>query len=293
MPARGIIGALARPAQRIVSLAPSLTENLLFLGLQPKVVGVTEHCELPPEAARTVKIGSFSEPDIKRIRELEADLVLGLDRFHNRFAGELGAAGIAMMLFNYLTVEDIFTSMDEIIRGVGAEQAGAPLVQGLRDRVSRVQSAAGNGGPRVFRLMTDDPIVTPANSCFQTDAMKLAGGRTMELDFTESYVSVTMEEVVDFDPQVILSCGIEEDQQPKAQCYGCRAATRLCLRKVGSVAARTGWSGTSAAKEGGIHAISCGLLCRPGPRTVEAIELMAETFRQSGGAKTGCRGGAR
>jgi iron complex transport system substrate-binding protein len=288
------IGTILEPARRIVSLAPSLTENLFFLGLGSRVVGVTEQCDLA-EAAEVERIGSFSTPDITRIRELGTDLVLGLDRFHNRVAGELAEVGVPAILFNYVTVEDIFVGMEEIARAADAVEAVAPLTLGLRNRVSQVSSAAaGRDSPRVFRLLTDDPIVTPANACFQTDAIRLAGGTTMDLDFFEqAYVTVTLEEILDFDPQVIFSCGVDEGQVPRERCRGCRAVTPPCRRDVGELARRAGWSSTSAAMHGYVKAISCNLLCRPGPGTVEAIEWMAEVFSQSTQAPVAPQGEGR
>ncbi len=283
MTASRITGELFRPVQRIVSLAPSLTENLLFLGLGSRLVGVTEQCDLSPEKSRVGTIGSFSEPDIVRIRELRTQLVLGLDRFHNRFADELAEAGIATMLFNYATVEDIFAGMEEIACAAGEEVVSAPLVRGLRDRVSRVCSTtARRSHPRVFRLITEDPMMTPSNSCFQTDAIRLAGGTTMDLDIVEPYVPVAPDELIRFDPEVVVSCGIENGQSPKERCPGCRATTLLCLRRVEELSTRDVWSSTFAGRFGQIRAVSCGLLCHPGPRTVDAIEMMADMFSRNG-----------
>lgn len=276
------VGTLREPARRVISLAPSLTENLFFLQLGSKVVGITEQCDVV-EAAGVERIGGFSTPDLSRIRELEADLVLGLDRFQDRFADELTAAGIPMLLFSYATVDDIFAGMEEIARATGSVESAAPLFSALRDRVSRVRSVASlRQSPRVFRLMTDDPIITPANACYQTDAIRLAGGDTMDLSFAEAYVSVTLEDVLGFDPEVILSCGFETDEHaPKERCRGCKAVKRSCERDVRELVRRAGWSSTSAARQGQVRALSCGLLCRPGPRTVDGIELIAEIFSRS------------
>jgi iron complex transport system substrate-binding protein len=294
MAACRMIGTVLEPARRIVSLAPSLTENLFFLGLGPRVVGTTEQCDLA-EAAQVERIGSFSTPDIIRIRELGAELVLGLDHIHSRVADELAGFNVPAILFSYTTVEDIFAGMEEIAQAVDAVEAVTPLVTDLRERVSRVQSAAaGRDGPRVLRLLTDDPIVTPANACFQADAIRLAGGATMDLDFLkQAYVRVTLEEILDFDPQVILSCGVDEGQAPRERCRGCRAVTFPCRRDVVELARRTGWSSTSAATQGYVRAVSCSMLCRPGPGTVKAIEWMAEVFSQSMQAPAAPRGEGR
>lgn len=275
----GMTGQLTEPVDRIVSLAPSLTETLFSLGLGPLVAGVTEQCDVPPEAAEKPRVGTFSQPDVERISAARADIVLGLGRFHARFAGRLAEAGIPLVTFEYRTVEDVFSCMREIARIAGAKDAAASGLDRLRDRVERVRRAAERRrAPRVFRLMTDDPLVTPSLSCYQTDAMRIAGAETMELDVEEPYTPVGIDEVVRFDPQVVLSCGHDGERRARRRCKGCRASTPLCLRDVSRLATQDGWSRVSAAGEGRIHAIPCGVLCRPGPRIVDGIELMATLF---------------
>ncbi|MGC9156372.1 MAG: ABC transporter substrate-binding protein [Ferrimicrobium sp.] len=294
MTAFSITGTLTEPARRIVSLAPSLTEILFFLGLESSVAGVTEQCDFPPAASQLETIGTFSQPDLERIRAVEADLVMGLDGIHHRSVDKFLEAGIPLVLFNYRTVDDIFASMEEVIRIADAEQEGTSRMQALRNRVSRVQAATSRcHGPRVFRLMIDDPIITPSATCYQTDAMRLAGAQTMALNFEEPYVSVALREIIDFDPQVIISCGREISQEVKPRCRGCQAEAPSCQREVSRLATQAGWSQTAAAKQSNIHAVPCGLLCRPGPRVVDGIEAMADLFTRHEGASFTFEAGAR
>lgn len=273
-----------QPARRIVSLAPSLTETLFFLGLESSIVGVTEQCDFPPGASQVEKIGTFSRPDLQRIRAVEADIVLGLAGIHHRFTDRFLEAHIPLMLFDYRAVDDLFVGMEEIIRIADAEQEGAARIQALRDRVTRVHVATSRyHGPRVFRLMIDDPIITPSVSCYQTDAMRLAGAQTMDLNFEEPYVSVTLQEIIDFDPEVIISCGRETSQEARPRCRGCQAELPSCQRDVSRLATQNGWSRTTAAKHGDIHAVPCGFLCRPGPRVVDGIEAMADLLTRREG----------
>ena len=143
MAACRMIGTVLEPARRIVSLAPSLTENLFFLGLGPRVVGTTEQCDLA-EAAQVERIGSFSTPDIIR-RELGAGWCW-VGNIHSRVADELAGLNVPAILFSYTTVEDIFAGMEEIAQAVDAVGV-TPLVTDLREWVSRVSpAAAGRDG---------------------------------------------------------------------------------------------------------------------------------------------------
>src|SRR2546426_11788280 len=69
---------LAKPARRVVSLAPSVTEILFAVGLDAEVVGVTTFCDYPVQAKSKPKIGS-SVPNLEAILGLKPDLIVGAD----------------------------------------------------------------------------------------------------------------------------------------------------------------------------------------------------------------------
>lgn len=274
-----IIGEVKKP-RKMVSLAPSLTEMLFFLELGEKVVGVTEQCDFPEEARRRERMGSFVHPDIEKISSLRPELILVLERIHRRFIEDARERSLPLLVFpNMEKVEEVLGAMEEIARIAGDEGRGEELVGSLRKRLEEVQKRVKPFPPvRVFRLMTDDPIISPTCSCYQFDAIRLAGGEPLPLNFEEPYTSVRLEEVMDFDPQVVLSCGRRAEERPKEMCPGCRAERPPCRRVVEEMARREGWRETSAAKEGRIYPTPCWLLCRPGPRIVDGIELMAKLF---------------
>ena len=59
--------------RRIISLAPNLTEILYALDLGPRIVGVTNHCNYPPEALEKRRVGGFVNPDLETVVGLEPD----------------------------------------------------------------------------------------------------------------------------------------------------------------------------------------------------------------------------
>ncbi len=68
---------LAEPPQRIISLAPNITEILFALGLGDRIVGVTRYCDYPELALRKEKIGGMVDPNLERIQALRPDLIIG------------------------------------------------------------------------------------------------------------------------------------------------------------------------------------------------------------------------
>jgi iron complex transport system substrate-binding protein len=274
-----VLGQVTIPAQRIVSLAPSLTETLFFLGLGSKVIGVTEQCDYPEEAKDRRKIGSFAHPDLGKIRQLKPALVLVLGRIHSRFLDELLDCAIPVLVLNSESMEGILRGMEEIARLAGEEERGGLLVNSLRERVQMAWRGSKANPPRVFRLMMENPIVTVTRSSYQYDAIRLAGGNPLLLEFEEPYTSISLNEVLSFDPEVIISCG-RKDEESRRRCPGCRAENPPCLRVMDEMVDWESWKMTSAVKESRVYPIPCEFLCRPGPRLVDGIEWMSDLFQQ-------------
>src|SRR5215470_294431 len=80
----GATAAQADPPQRIISLAPSITEILFAVGAGERVVGVSTYCDYPPEATRIDRIGTFLQPNIERIIAKHPDLIIGVPSPDNR-----------------------------------------------------------------------------------------------------------------------------------------------------------------------------------------------------------------
>ena len=72
------VAAPERGAQRIVSLIPSLTEDLFAIGAAPRVVGVSQYTDRPARAMRLPQVGSYSALDTEALARLHPDLVVGI-----------------------------------------------------------------------------------------------------------------------------------------------------------------------------------------------------------------------
>ena len=90
----------------LVSLTPSITETLFALGVEDRVVGVTDACDYPPEANTKSHVCSWFDPDMDRITALEPDLVLGLSTAPSAPGPFIKNRNIKLVLFNPATVED-------------------------------------------------------------------------------------------------------------------------------------------------------------------------------------------
>ena len=124
--------------ERIVSLTPSITETLFALGVEDRLVGVTDACDFPPEANSKSHVCSWFNPDMDRISDLKPDLVLGLSTAHNQLGPLLKDRGIRLVLFNPATVEKTLADMKSLGALLGVSEAAESLVKGLKHRMKKL-----------------------------------------------------------------------------------------------------------------------------------------------------------
>jgi len=262
--------ALAAPPARIVSTAPSLTETLFALGLGDRVVGVTEFCRYPPEAAAKPKIGTFIEPNFERILALKPDLVLVV-RNPVQLAEKLQRLGLRAVEIPQETLAEIIASIREIGRLTGAE-AQARLVAGRveaeLDLVRR--RAAGLPRKKVLFLIGRSPgtlqgMVGVGGGNFLDELIRLAGGQNVLASSPMPYPRVSVEQILAADPDVILDMGDFAHREGRPMESG-REFLGL-------------WSAypvLRAVRQGAVRQVDSEVLIRPGPRVGEAAMRLLE-----------------
>jgi len=147
---------------KIISLVPSYTEILFSLGLDSELIGVTEHCDFPLEAQNIEKIGTFANPDPDKIIDLAPELVCADPALHKQTIAQLRDKGVKVFSPWLHSVKDVLQSMEDLATLSCQQQAVLDVVNPLRERVGRVkEGASGKCRPRVFRVMSDSPVITP------------------------------------------------------------------------------------------------------------------------------------
>lgn len=253
-----------RPA-RIVSTAPSNTEILFAVGAGPRVVGVTTYCTYPPEAVKCEKVGGYSPKSlsVERMAALRPDLVLTTGRLQQPLTESLRQLGLVVLCFDVKTLEDVVRNVRLIGQAAGradeAEQRADDLqrrLEGVRGRTAGRKEA---DRPRVFFLLSEDPLMTAGPNTFAGQMIALAGGVNVFADVDQQFPRVSEEEILKRDPAVVL----------------------LALRKDGSpskerVSQRPGWGKLDAVRSNRLLEIDDDLVSRPGPRLFDGLEKLAD-----------------
>ena len=248
------------PVERIVSLAPSLTETLYALGLQDRLVGDTDYCDYPPEAQKKAKVGGAVNPSMEEIATLHPDLVLvtkGLNRFETVRA--LDDLKIPSYATDPHTVEEIISSMAKLADVLGAASAGAALAQELEQRLADLQRRISElPARRVLFIVWTEPLITVGKSTFIADAMRKAGGVSI-VDAAQDWPQLSLEEVVRLQPEFLVVAAQHVENTPS---------------DLEALAVRPGWRSLEAVRNKKFVVIS-DAVNRPAPRIVSAIEDLA------------------
>lgn len=198
---------LGAPPQRIVSLAPNITETLFALKLGQKIVGVTRYCDFPPEAARIEKIGGLVDPSLEKIQFLHPDLVIA-------FRGNpIGLVGKLRSLHFPVFVFDAGSSLDDLlsmIRSMGRltfqSDAADELCSSLGVRRRQIETALRGVRtvPRVFLSLHGQALWTCGADSYLNDLIVQAKGINIAGRIPRRWLNLTLEQLIHNDPEVII-----------------------------------------------------------------------------------------
>jgi iron complex transport system substrate-binding protein len=247
---------------RIVTLAPNLTEIVYALGLGEKLVGDTNECDKPPAAKSKPHVGEPQNPSLEAIVALHPDLVLATTAINRvETADALKRLGIAVYTSNGegQTVLAILDSIQRMAELMVAKAKGADLVAQLRRRLDELHARLEDR-PLIHVLFVVwlDPLTTIGQNTFIADALRWAGAESVVLS-KQNWPQISLEEVVRLQPEYIVFAGS----------HGESRATELA-----DLRARPVWRDLGAVQVGHVVNLDEEAI-RPSPGLVDAIEQLA------------------
>lgn len=251
---------------RIVAMAPSLTETLLALGLEDRVVGVTRYC---PPVDGAVIVGGYFDPSYEAILSLEPDLVL-IMQSHDELNQRLGDLGLETLRVDQHDVDGILTSVETVAARCGVEQRGRELAAALRSSMDRVAARVeGRPRPRTLVVVGREPgggkiggLWVAASDTFYDDVLRLAGGANAVTTTAIRYPELSREGLLAVDADVVLDVLTDG---------GARG-----ISKADALADWRGLADLRAVENGRVHVLTENFVVIPGPRIVETVQTFAE-----------------
>jgi iron complex transport system substrate-binding protein len=257
--------------QRIVSLAPSLTETLFALGVGDRVVGVTRYCAYPAEARELPRVGGHLDPNFEAIVSLEPDLVVVIPSSHEN-RRRLESLGIAVLEVDQHDVDAVLDSVSTVADACGVGERGAALRSTIEDRLADVASTVA-GSPRARTLVVVGhqigggavrSVWAAGPDTFYDGVLRIAGGVNVVDGGVARYPELSREGLTALDPEVVLDviAAVEE--------------RNLDLDEVLS-----GWRRLSELRAVRAHRVSVlegDHMVVPGPRLPEMVEAVARAL---------------
>jgi iron complex transport system substrate-binding protein len=254
-------------AQRIISMAPSVTEILFAVGAGNQVVGREQFSDYPPEAANVTDIGATYEAlNTELIISLKPDLILTTEINAPEQVKTLEDLGLTVYYMkNPITIEEMYGDMELVAQLTGHESEAAAAIESLKARVAAVDEKIMPLSSRIsvfYEMDATDPAkpYTAGKGTFITLLIERAGGYNIASDI-DGYPQMSLEQVVAADPAFIILGDAKWGTTPE------------------SIAQRPGWENLFAVKNGQVMPFNDDLVSRPGPRMVDGLEELAKLLR--------------
>ena len=250
--------------ERIVSLAPGNTEIIYALGLEERLVGVTEFCDYPEAARDKPKMGGFSTIDIEKVVESEPDLILAANIHKDEVIPRLEGLGLTALALAPKTLDEVLEAITLVGECTGEQEEAVQVVVGVENQIkaitNKTKSLAQDKRPKVFYIVWHDPLMTVGPETRIHQLTELAGGANIAHNTNEGYPTMSLEAVIIANPQIIIAgSGMGEGASLPYE-------FALTEERLGEVDARV---------NGRVYDINTDLVGRPGPRMVEGLNQLA------------------
>ncbi|WP_319578773.1 cobalamin-binding protein [uncultured Methanospirillum sp.] len=265
-----VLVTLLSPPQRIISLAPSDTEMLFALGLDERIVGDTDYCNYPSEAAQKEKIGGFSTVSLEKVLALNPDLVVAADGNTPETIDRIRSMGIPVYYADAKSLSDVQKTLKNLGDLTGVSKQAEQLNKNLTAIADTVHQEGENLShhPTVAHVIWNNPIYVSGSGTFQDELIHLAGGVTAFGD-AEGHHIVSVEEFVTSNPDILLintGSGMGSEGGDLSSYF--RSEPRLANLK--------------AVKENHIITVNTDVADRAGPRLWDMLEEIAPKIREMG-----------
>lgn len=269
--ATGVLAPYGMQAQRIVSLAPNVTEMVYYVGLGDKLVGRSDYCNFPPQVDKVQAVGGFADSSLERIVALQPQLVVAYQGNDRELVDELRRTKISVLALNEAaSLPEIYNQMRELYLVAGP---GTGLPQSLLNWNQRLTAlalpASVTSWPKVFFGYPGEMSMTCGPGTFLNDVIKRAGGVNVVTKEGQRWPTVAAEFIVGAQPQWLLTA---------TACTGGETVADKRAKLLNQLSNDPVWSALPAIKEQHLVVIDSDILLRPGPRILDALEQLRQAL---------------
>ena len=260
--------------QRIVSLAPSLTEILFALGLDDKIAGVTLHSDYPPAAHKKTKVGTFWQPDTEAVIAAKPDLVVTLQiEQQKRAADSLNRLGYRVLALKIEKIEELFAAIQKIGTATGSKQRADELIENIGGQLHYLKSKYSSPSkPKVLWVIQTEPLRVAGRNTFINELIELLGGENAIGSTIQQYPPIGTEELLACNAEVIIQSAMSkidiDKQQQQAEVFWSK------------------WASMPAVKDNNIYVVNSDTVLRLGPRLPQGVEIVGRCLHPDTSPRT-------
>ncbi|OFA03265.1 cobalamin-binding protein [Duganella sp. HH101] len=249
---------VARPAQRIISMAPHITELLFAAGGGERVVGVMNYSDYPEAAKRIPQVGSNATIDMEHVLALRPDLLVVWKSGNTaRQLDQLKSLGIPIFYSDPQKLEEVATSLTRLGQLMDTGPSAQKAAQDYRQRIARLSAAyAQRSTVRVFYQIWEKPIFTLSGEHIVSDAIRVCGGQNVFAALKVPAPTVSTEAVLQENPEAIVG-GEKHDAE---------AGINIWKQ----------YKGMQAVQRGNLFMIDSETLVRATPRIADGVAMLCE-----------------
>ena len=253
---------LQKPAQRVVALAPHVTELLFAAGGAGKVVGAVAYSDYPEAAKQVPRVGDNRQIDMERLLAMKPDLlVIWRHGTSERQIEQLRELGIPMFHSEPKKLDQIADNLEKMGKLLGTEIAANAAAKELREKLAGLRAQyAGRPPVRTFYQVWDKPLYTLNGEHIVTDALKVCGGQNIFADQKMTAPVVSVEAVLEADPEAVFATA-EKDY--------------------GGVGLWRPYKNLKATRQDNLFTIDGNLLNRAGPRMIAGTATLCEKLEEA------------
>lgn len=259
---------VASPAERVVSLAPSVTEILFAMGVGDRLVAATIYCTYPEKAKSLPKVGNMCQPNLELVLELQPDLVLGTILSPLSLYERMEDTGLRTISFKQDNFEGVIRNIGEIGRILGATEEALRVATDIEKRrdviLTRLQGLEKRPRVRAVLLYDLEKLYSAGRGSWPGDMLEFCHAENVASVLPSSWPQMSFEGLIVSDPQVVVLAVPSND-----------VAQERARRGLDGLAEDPVWRHVSAVEEGRLEVVERDFFTVPGPRMIDALEALA------------------
>ncbi len=253
---------LQRPATRVISLAPHMTEVAFAAGAGEQLIGAVSYSDYPEAAKAIPRVGSYDNVSYETLVALDPDLVLAWRSGNgDEVIKRLESLGLTVYIDESKTLEDVARSVRAVGVLTGNEAVAEAQARSFLQQLSQLRETYSKGQEiSVYYQIWDEPLLTLNGEHLISDVVRLCGGRNVFADSPALVSRISVESVIRADPQVVIASGMDKARPEWLDKW--RA-----------------WTSMTAVENDQLYFVPPDVLQRHTPRIIEGASLVCEKLQ--------------